>query len=378
MTYCIGWKTGEDIIVAADAALTRDATDPLCEPKGNTSFSENNCLSGDGKIVQEQALKSYRISDSFILTYSGNGNLAHEVIGKIQKGVKGGEPPLDAVKQSLAATVDPYNTERRISLIFGFIEDGVPHLHSYNVSGLHEFTEHEFLVQAGSMPSVYKEMTQNHLDSCIQAEDTIKQKIIKLLATLQGYGRVIPTMASGVGGVYSTVGINIHGIQFQPDVLHIYNSNENAQNYTGVYFRHQCLVVITQNSEIRCFLNVKFDETSELVRVRANRAIREGLEQHFKGKFDFIILQNVKNPAIAVVEMNKKKNSELIRITTTAEIKAELIKSKCDLHLILNPRISIFNTQSISLGDFTIPIDYYAYERPISRVDLPIAGSLTV
>lgn len=354
MTYCLGWKTGKTIIVAADAAITGSAHDQL--PLVETSFREPHLVSSKGKVIEERALKTFNIGSRLILTYTGKTVIADNLVQSVTKAINDGIDPLEAVKLGLALNVKPDNPQ--IGIIFGFFEGDNQVLMSYNVTKPMEFDAHDSIVQAGSIFPKIKDLTEDYLGQAIEESDDIQIRMVKLLAVLQSYGRAGPLMVAGVGGVFACIGLNKEGAHDQPDTLHTFHYKDRNKNaHVTVCMRRGCIVVKPHDKPGLCLTNRMLNEGDAAVRERTRLACEDAKQTHAKGRYSFIVFQNLDHLRIAIVEMKRKKKHELIWLEPFSALNGS------GLATFINPALSRILDQSIP-GESAHLVYFLPYELP--------------
>lgn len=330
MTYCLGWKTNKGIIIAADAAITGSN-----QPSASscTSFYEPHVVLPDGRRVDERSLKTFHISDRLVLTYAGKVCIAEKFIETVRRATADGLPPSEAVRHGLVANIDP--AAPQIGIIYGFYEDGIPRLMSYNISRPFDFDEHETLVQGGSIPFSVKSLTENYLKQCDDDTDSLTRQLSKILGVLQAYGAMGPLIHTRAGGVFSVLGLDSSGFHVQPDVLFTFHGKDKGLNVnTAVFARHDCIVAKPNVKSWLCLMNRNFGEDDQAALARGHSACTAADAQYDKGKFDFVIFHNIDTHAVVIVEMSKKKKHNLLWIEPF------VVPAGSGLAIFLHPKLS--------------------------------------
>lgn len=361
MTYCLGWRTGKSVIIAADAVVTSPGKDDF--PLTETSFGEPHIVDSKGKKVQERALKIFNIRNKLILTYTGSTLIAHGIALSVARDIDEGSAPLEAVKSAIGLNINPASPG--IRLIFSFLDDSSqPVLMSFNVSKNMDFDTHDTVVQAGSISHSIQDATQNYLLQSVDNSDKVGVRMAKLLAALQSYGRTGPLMASGAGGVFSCMAINAEGTHSQPDILHVFShSNHAMSDRVSVCMRRGCVTARRHSTQSgHCFTNKSLNETDDAVLERTQASGDEAERIFAKGRYDFIIFQNLDRPAIALVEMRRKKKHDFVWLEPF------VVSMASGLQVLVHPELSRKLNESKLEGSYLV--HYFPYRTP-SR-DCPI------
>lgn len=301
MTYCLGWKTNNCVILAADAAITKNEG-KLIFPI--TSFGEKAVVRVDGKSVNECALKVYQFNNC-ILTYAGDVSKARELIDLLYHELTQGIRPRDALNSALFHTILPTDYSK-LCIIFTFKEDGEFILLSVKDGILQE---HENIVQFGSMIGHIKLMTLDFVSRFDKDDYGPEKKMAGLLTILQGYGQMNDFMSTGVGGVYAAACLDDKGTRWQPDILHIFGADV-AREMVGVAVRKNCLVA---NSSIRKRRALSLLNTPPpLPLLQRIYAENECFDRFFSGRFDYVSFFQKESTSLVLIEMRHKLKHFLI------------------------------------------------------------------
>ncbi|MFA5107832.1 MAG: hypothetical protein WC497_05965 [Patescibacteria group bacterium] len=311
MTYCIGWKTGGAIIIAADTAITSDERGAVPGNVQHSSFGEPH-IRQNGEVVEERGLKIYRF-ENMLLTFAGSTTVAHEVSKAIRRDLNIGVRPREAVKMAVGVNVNPGDS--RIQLISAFNEGQDRILLSFNANGDEQFVDEPNLVQFGSAPEPIKDCTRNLLTQLTPYSGTAEQRTAELLGALQTYGMTMSMMTVGVGGAYVGAYLDESGTHWQKDIVFIVNRDDLSYSpLVSTCVRDDMLVISSPAYRAsKALANFTSDQlTGQTTVERCMWAVREGRLQHNRGKFDFIVVINGEFPIVTVVEMKRKLKHDLI------------------------------------------------------------------
>lgn len=358
MTYCIGWKTDNAVILAADAALTSDITDKLIFKDGRTSFEEDSVKRDSGKIVEERGLKLFKLKN-LIFTYSGLSTAAQAIADTLNDELTRGTACRDAINIALASNISaPY----QIAIICAFTENKSITLISFNANGDGKIIEHDDIIQLGSIPEYFKENTADYLKQSYVGGDSAHTKMAKLLGVLQAYGRHYNIMEMGVGGAFSSICLNNNGISWQPDILYLVNFQNKEKNFlVSTCVRYDCFLTVSPMMSVRkCFANVPTTQIrSEETTRKYTWAGDAARHQHDRGKFDYVVLLNGDFPVVIILEMRRKLKHDFLWI------KPLVSKDAAALEIRSHPKLVALRGEPLVENGGPIPtVHYIIYIKP--------------
>lgn len=308
MTYCCAWTDESAAYVIADAAVTRPSTSPI---EDTTSFGEATSFDG-GKLVEETALKVIQIQNT-AAAFAGNsatGRAVLEVYGEV---LRSGQTTLVALETAMRSA-QPIDRNRKAQLlVVGHDDDGPFVLLGDAVTGLIRRTTEA--AQIGSIKDWHKRATQAiltaHRASASEgARISPSRTLAHALAIAQSYGSFDYLMDIGVGGAFSGVAVTETGVVWQPDMLYCFAGDlTDMSDCVLVVARHSTLVTVS-TEDTRVFGDTLSEPDPALHQSAAMQAhsVLESLA------FDFVVLLNPSQRVVLVVEMQKSRTHDALRL----------------------------------------------------------------
>ena len=192
MTYCVAKKGAFGVVMAADSALTSDAS-----PKVKvSSFGERHGpldALGPERFVQEGKLKIEVIGDCDV-TYAGDVSEIELFIREFRAWL-GNRRPLEAFKITADA-----NSTSKSQIILGYLQDAVPRIATFNAKGESEVIDDVEFAAFGNLDMGLNRLTETNLTLFEKCSNDSTQVLVNTLALLQSYGIHRYLISDGVGG----------------------------------------------------------------------------------------------------------------------------------------------------------------------------------
>ena len=305
MTYALGWKTEKNVFLAADSALT--TFDQSAEPdRERSSFGENHHKDPVKKV--EERMPKLLLRKNIGATFAGNVQLATQIIGTFHEEIDKGLSPKKSLEWSISLH-NPKPSDRTVTIIIGYYQDGYPHLLTFNSQDDHSIREDEILVQAGSLPQDYCDFTEYSLAHILP--ETVfhpDRHLASMLGIFQTYSLFDELMEHGVGGAFSGLFIGEEGSNWQPDILFILEGK-----LVSTCFRDDCLLINSPTiGESRCLIAYLPPKSKDEIAMQGSSAIEKAKKLRDEAKFDFVVMINDKNKTITLIEMAKKKRHAML------------------------------------------------------------------
>lgn len=360
MTYCLGWKNGDSVIVAADSALTSNSSFYTPSTLQTTSFGELRYLSED-RVTEERGLKIFCFKNA-VLTCAGKSASARGVVEAFKKEIEQVDDPVEALKTAIGVSLSPpYD----VAFILGTIREGQPVLVSFNEKRDGKIVEHDQLVQLGSAPEVLKEATSDFLLHETATSGSLNERMVSLLAILQSYGQYGPFMSTGVGGAFTAAAVNRFGTCWQPDIMFMACRKDfEGDLLVTTCVRHECLLLDSPAipGSSKCLANVSPSELfSQRTLEITKRACEEATIQYQKGKFDYVVIMNGDFPNVIVLDMSRKHKHNLLWIDSAISPDGVSMSIRFDPKLMAMRDVPLHDKDGGSVPTF----NFLPYQKPL-------------
>lgn len=251
MTYCLGWKTKNNVFIAADSAVTITSTSAPSTPLssfGEVSYSDKTTH------VYEGLLKIC-VVDRLIVAFSGCVPTAINVIKTFEQFIKVNPNILEGLRRAVLSS-GPYTKENDIALILGYYDKDGPILISYNHDGKRSINDHDQCIQVGSIGSVYRVSSEIVIKTFLQGNLGDEHMLAAVTAVLQSYGIFDQMMRMNVGGVFFGASVNASGVSWQMDTSYfLYPPNLSISHFISVYSIDNAIGIASSFVSPRVFMN---------------------------------------------------------------------------------------------------------------------------
>ncbi|PIR48143.1 hypothetical protein COU80_05970 [Candidatus Peregrinibacteria bacterium CG10_big_fil_rev_8_21_14_0_10_55_24] len=305
MTYALGWKTENEVYLAADSAITLKNSQET-PGRAKSSFGEGH-LRGSEKFVEER-MQKLLLRNGIGVAFAGNVQLAITTISTFFEEIEKSVSPIEALKWAIGMH-NPESTDKKITILIGYHDGNHPHLLTFNSQDDRQFRTDEILVQAGSMPEPYKKFTGSSLSKILP--ETIydpRRHIASMLGIFQTYGIVDDLITHGVGGAFSGLWIGKSGGNWQPDIMFVLDDK-----MVSTCIRENCLLVNSPTiGESRCLITNIPPRAHQEVVAKALQVAKDAKLLHREAKFDFVVIINKQNMTVTLLEMRKNNKHGLL------------------------------------------------------------------
>lgn len=314
MTYALAWKSGSEVFLAADTALTTTSSESLELDHPISSFGQNNFLGETRTTKTEERIHKLFLKNNIGITFAGNYGRALEVITTFYKKIDTGLSIIDSLNEALS--LYPVTTSCNLQLIIGYYENG-PKLLSFNAQKNFHVIEDQDIVQIGCPSEAHKDLTEEWIDltnSVSSIENNAATRLTAILGILQSYNYFSPQMDRGVGGAFCGLYIGQGGGSWQPDILYT-DYGIGRGKLVSTCFRHDCLVINSPTiGQSRCFVNNLIGISQDYAYQQALKAVQKSRKPQSNAEFQYIVFINFQNRALTLVEMKRQHKHELVWI----------------------------------------------------------------
>ena len=221
MTYIVGWKRDDYVYVCADTVATvTQASAPPKYPASKTSFDELE-IDEVGTSITQSAVKLLHLGRA-ILAICGDANVSRVAAKRFNDELTDPNRALrEAFEAALAFTESQTGLCRTIRLIVAAIDAAGPRLLAFDGNCLLQVTEFSDgdVVQFGSIPESFHDVTKQCVDVVAQLMDDPKNRLACLVCNLQSYGINFYLLEHGVGGAFFGAYVSSTEIHWQGDIL---------------------------------------------------------------------------------------------------------------------------------------------------------------
>ena len=321
MTYCIGWKTPDGVVLVADSAATmfgevRERRSILGD---RTSFGELQgeiSDSGGKRQVREEILKTRVIGDS-VAAIAGDAGLALNLLATIESAVELGQGYRQALQTAFLSS-QPFSPDRSTAVLYAFYEKGAPQLLLLDTDHGGSIRDAGELVQIGSVGPDQVRHTERMVAALgkLMAEPptplSTAAVFTQLIALVQSYGVHDYVLADGVGGAFSGAWVTAAGASRQKSAFYVIHPRQPREENiimcaVSAHSGALCLVNNTTGSSIG-MSNVRQGESTAEARARIGRAVDEAHAEFDSAQFDFVVFINMSVHLISVFEMQRNRH----------------------------------------------------------------------
>lgn len=310
MTYCIGWKNSTTVFLAADAAVT--STHPLKTTE--SSFGEQHTRKGR-VYIQEGAVKVIPMRNA-ALSFTGDVETGVKIAETLADLLESGETQTLAFRNAVRSHT-PFSPKREVDLIFASHVQGEPYLSSFNNKRIPQFSDHENIVQFGSISQTYKNKSEDFLRMYMKVGVESRLLLVGILGLVQSYGINNYIIKEGVGGTFSSIYIDASGVHWQPDILFALHAPSRSEGrdfkLVSSVIRDDVLVVSSMISGDTRGFTYPRQESDEEFKQRVAQAAEKAFGVLDSGRYDCVVFLNRQYSVGVVVEMQRQlEHKELI------------------------------------------------------------------
>jgi len=320
MTYCVAKKGAFGVVMAADSALTSDASLTVKV----SSFGERHGpldAPGPERFVQEGKLKIEVIGDCAV-TYAGDYGEIQPFIQEFRVWLRGKRRPLEAFKITADA-----NSPSKSQIILGYVEDAVPRIATFNANGESEVIDDVEFAAFGNLDRGLNELTETYLTLFEERSNDPIQVLVNTLALLQSYGIHRYLISDGVGGGFCGVALNHAGVHWQPDILYLVaNEALSSAGMVGSFARDNlwCLFSSMGTAGRVVFGHKRRDLTAEAQDERIADFFVQMEDKHDDARFEYICVLSLRPHSITVIEMQDNRYHHLVGVDPRRDIERTL------------------------------------------------------
>lgn len=233
-------------MLSADAVITRIGQPTI----GNEPTSFGESINKENESLREETNKIQVINDSLCIAFAGDVDIAKEIFRLVKLQLSEKEILLENIAMAFERSLDairPFKIKDIPSFIVGAIIENKPQLLSFNITKRVLLDTHKYLVQAGSMKGIYKQLTIEYFKE--QVGKTLKDetRLIVFNSIIQLYGIHDNLLESNVGGIISGLFVNKNGVSWQNDTCYIVYSikdkSPEASNLIRMMVRKNIVIV---------------------------------------------------------------------------------------------------------------------------------------
>lgn len=241
MTYCVGWKYKNSVYLLADTAVTHSN-----QPETRRSSFGQIHDKVRGECVEEALLKIVPIAPGVAVTFSGDVQLAGEIIEFLQNKLLFAETYENLFK-FLDTELGPFPRNRPVQLLFAAsTKNGDTDLLCWDsIRGLEQ--NNVDFYQIGSFSNSHHAGTTFSVKDKLPNAQISEDHFLPVLgAVIQSYGIYDNIINKNTGGVICGLRSHNGAIEWQEDTNYIlYNPSLSEIEYISAFIRDNVLVVIS-------------------------------------------------------------------------------------------------------------------------------------
>ena len=291
MTYCIGWIYKNSVYLAADTAAT-SSYKPTSEL---SSFREYHAKTERG-FVEESLIKIIPISNDCMVCYSGNVNLADNLIEFLKDNYTT-QNRIQELLNSMHVSLGPF--DKCTTLIIAMNGENGPKLFRWE-TGFEPCFQGEQFYQSGSMVSYHSELTPKIL-TILMSGNIPEERVLPILTgVIQSYGMHDNLIQQSIGGLIFGAYINHEGVHWQQDTSYIlYAPKMTSIEYINAFVRDNAIVVNSSvTNATKCFMSRLQDLGSERWKNKWLHHIQEHINSN---NYEYWVFLSKKEKLITVV-----------------------------------------------------------------------------
>jgi hypothetical protein len=239
MTYSAGWRYRNSVYLISDAALT--GVPPM---KAHSSFGESHEIGGVNR-VEEATLKLAQIGEDAAVNYSGNVQLAAEIITSLRERYDRQESS-EAMFAAVARSYGPFAADRAVAILLARAAvNQEPRITCWNTISL-QVTDASEYVELGSLPdsSLTRQSARTLLSKAIQAGSDEAILLPQITSVVQSSGVHRNLIEYGVGGTIWGLQVCAGQVHWQPSTAYIVGDRRSGKPHLILAFMHQDILVV--------------------------------------------------------------------------------------------------------------------------------------
>lgn len=239
MTYSAGWRHRNSVYLISDAALT--GVPPM---KALSSFGESHEIGGVNR-VEEATLKLAQIGEDAAVNYSGNVQLAAEIITSLRERYDEQESS-EVMFAAAARSYGPFAADRAVAILLARAPvNRLPRITRWDTISLKVTDASEF-VELGSLPdsSVTRQSARTLLSRAIKAGSDEEILLPQITSVVQSSGVHRNLIEYGVGGTIWGLRVCAGRVHWQPSTAYIVGDRRSVRPYIILAFMHQDVLVV--------------------------------------------------------------------------------------------------------------------------------------
>jgi hypothetical protein len=318
MTYCLGWRTGIGVFVAADTAFSAASPDAHHSPDiARTSFGElqGDAGKGEGRYVVEEGVK-ISVGQDYVTAFAGDVDVARRYVDCFEIARSAAFSIREAARSAmLSCGGQGSNT----TVLIGAYEADQPVLLRVDLVDS-RISDHEDLVQVGSVPEQQARWTQQMLAARgerlpFRAVDPAEAAPVftPVLALLQSYGVHDYLLPDGIGGAFIGAWVTARGARWQTDnlfVVHGADMGSAGLTMCGVMVRQDVVTLIGNRAEVIKVLGRPVPGRQPSASDLAEQAI----SQYDDAVFDYFVSINLERHVVTTIEMQRSRHHPYVAL----------------------------------------------------------------
>lgn len=322
MTYCLGWRTQDGVVIIADSLLSAERPDVYQHPEiPYTTFGQLQGKTG-GKClpyVAEEGLK-LRVGDNFVGGFAGDVRVGQRLLSRFRDAYTDGRSLRDAALRAMRSAGGKTSDT---TVLIGACVGAKPVLLRIDTAQ-QSVSYVDGLVQTGSVPEAQQRWTRDMAGSLqglrhpqLGASANASRLFTPLIALLQSYGVHDQLLERGIGGAFLGAWITPEGPQWQHDTLYAVHAADIAATtpvFCGVLVRPGVASLISNQTEEIKLITMGEGAPGADILASADAAIA----QFDRGIFDYFVSINSSKHIVTVIDMQRARHHALLSIKPAA------------------------------------------------------------
>lgn len=256
MTYCAGWKYNESVFLVADTAVTKPE-------KPGLEYSSFGQLHSDTRAgyVQEALIKLIPISEGIVVGFSGDVQVASEIIELLRDNVAYAKSASDLIR--FADSMGPFEPRRGVELLIASsTADGNNELIKWDTEKGIDRSNASYY-QIGSLVSYHAALPPFLMDEIAKKRLETEKVLPTITSVIQSYGLQENLVQMNIGGVIFGLYTSLGKVSWQEDTNYVLYSPNGANpfSYISAIARDNALIV---NSSVTNDIRIFFHSVSEV------------------------------------------------------------------------------------------------------------------
>lgn len=322
MTYCLGWRTQDGVVIVADSLLSAEHPD-MHQQQGipRTTFGERQGRTNSPHFpyVAEEGLK-LRVGADFVAGFAGDVRVGQRLLGRFQEAHAAGRSLYDAANAAMRSAGG--KTSDTTVLIGGYAGKKPVLLRIDTASQSISYVDG--LVQTGSVPGEQQRWTEKMVARLaglrrddISRADNARRLFMPLIALLQSYGVHDQLLDRGIGGAFLGAWVTPDGARWQHDALYAVHEPAIATGdaiFCGVLVRPGIACLVSNQTEEIKLITMGEGQPDPATLALADEAIA----QFDHAIFDYFVSINSGKHIVTVIDMQRSRHHALLSIRAAA------------------------------------------------------------